>query len=109
MTDFVTDITTIVETQEEIVAAAAKSYLQRQTQTTGKDFCFSPLEDAFGPCANNEVNCNDVIAGSFIPPEGSDTFTVSLLQALEQPTSLSNKGVIDFSITPTAHSQAWKS
>ena len=72
MTDFVTDITRIVETQEEIVAAVAKSNMRRQTQTTGTAFCLPPLEDAFGPCANNEANCTDVIAGSFIPPEGSD-------------------------------------
>ena len=79
MTDFVTGITRIIETQEEIVAAAAKSNLRRQIQTAGTSFCLPPLEDAFGPCVNNEANCNDVIAGSFIPPEDSDPFAVSLL------------------------------
>ena len=83
MTDFVTGITRIVETQEEIIGAATKSNLRRQTQTAGTAFCLLPLEDAFSPCANNETNCNDVIAGSFIPPEDSDPFAVSLLQALE--------------------------
>ena len=61
------------------------------------------------PCANNEANCNNVIAGSFIPPEGSDPFALSLLQALEQPTSLSDKGLIDFTVTPASHSHAWRS
>ena len=75
----------------------------------GTAFCLPPLEEAFGSCANNEANCHAVIAGTFIPPEGSDPFAVSLLQALEQPTSLSDKGLIDFKVTPEAHSKAWKS
>ena len=105
VTDFITGISRIVETQEEIVAAAAaESNLRRQSQTVGTAFCLSPLEDAFGTCANNEANCHAVIAGTFIPPEGSDPFAVSLLQALEQPSSLSEKGLIDFKVTPEMHS-----
>ena len=83
----------------KIVAAAAESNLRRQTQTIGTAFCLSPLEDAFGPYTNNEVNYNNFIAGSFIPPDSSNPFPVSLLQALEQSTLLSNKGVIDFSMS----------
>ena len=80
VTDFITGTTRIVETQEEIVAAAAESNRRRQTQTVGTAFCLPPLEDSFGSCANNEANCHAVIAGTFIPPEGSDPFAVSLLQ-----------------------------
>ena len=79
VTDFITGTTRIVETQEEIVAAAAESNLRRQSQTMGTLFCLPPLEDAFGACANNETNYHAVIAGTFIPPEGSDLFAVSLL------------------------------
>ena len=68
--DFNTCITRVVETQKEIVAAAAESNLRRQTQTAGTVFCLPPLEDAFDPCANNEPSCHAVIAGTFIPPEG---------------------------------------
>ena len=109
VTDFITGITRVVETQEEIVAAAAESNLRRQTQTEGTAFCLPPLEDTFGSCANNEANCHAVIAGTFDHPEGSDPFVVSLLQALEQPSSLYDKGWIDFEVTPTAQSQAWRS
>ena len=109
VTDFITGTTIIVETQKGIVAAAAESNLRRQSQTVGTAFCLPPLEDAFGTCANNEANCHSVIAGTFIPPEGLDPFAVSLLQALEQPSSLSNKGLIDFKVTPESHSQAWRS
>ena len=79
MTDFVTGITRIVETQEEIVAAAAESNLRRQMQTAGTTFCLPPLEDTFCPCTNNKFNCNDIIAGSFIQPNGADPFAESLL------------------------------
>ena len=109
VTDFISGISRIVETQEEIVAAAAESNLRRQSQTAVTAFCLPPLEEAFGSCANNEANCHGVIAGTFNPPEGSDPFAVSLLQALEQPSSLSEKGLIDFTVTPEMHSQAWRS
>ena len=107
VTDFITGTTRIVETQEEIVAAATESNLRCQSQTVGTVFYSSPLEDVFGTCANNEANCHTVIAGTFIPLEGTDPFAVSLLQALEQPSSLSEKSLIDFKVTPELHSQAW--
>ena len=66
VTNFVTGTTKVVETQEEIVAAAAESNLRRQTQTAGMALCLPPLENAFGTCTNNEANCNDVIVSSFI-------------------------------------------
>ena len=109
VTDFITSITRVVETQETIVAATTESNLRRQTQTAGTAFCLFPLEDAFGSCANNEANWHAVIAGTFVPSKGSDPFAVSLLQTLEQPSSLYNKGWIDFMVTPAAHSQAWRS
>ena len=70
VTDFITGITRVVETQECIVAAATKSNLRRQTQTEGTAFCLPPLEDTFGPCANNEANCYAVIVAIFISPKG---------------------------------------
>ena len=109
VTDFVTGITRVVETQEEIIAAAAESKLRRQTQTEGTTFCLPPLEDAFCSCADNVANYHAVIVGTFVPRAGSDPFAVSLLQALEQPSSLYDKDWIDYSVTPTAHSQAWRS
>ena len=39
VTDFITGISRIMETQEEIVAAAAESNLRRQSQTVGTAFC----------------------------------------------------------------------
>ena len=101
VTDFITGTTRVVETQEEIVAAADESNLRRQTQTVETALCLSPLEDAFGSCANNEANCYAVISGTFIPPEGLDPFAVSLLQ---NNSSLSDKGLIDCKVTREAHS-----
>ena len=72
ITDFVTVITRTVHTQEEIVVAAAESNLRRQLQITGTDFCQPTLFDAFGPCADNQENCLDVLDGSFISHEDDD-------------------------------------
>ena len=108
MTDYVTVTTKIVETQEEIVAAVAESNLRCQLQTASNIFYLPPLKDAFGTYAINKANFNDVIAGSFTPADDANPFAGSLLQALEQPASLKNKGFIDFTITPSAHPQAWK-
>ena len=43
VTDFITGITGVIETQEKIVAAAAKFNLRGQIQTAGTAFCLSPL------------------------------------------------------------------
>ena len=59
----------------------------------GTAFCLSPLVVAFGACANNEANFNDVITGTFIKPEGSDPVAVSLIQALEHTSSIYDKGL----------------
>ena len=108
MTDFVTGITRIVETQEKIVATTAESNLHLQLQTASNEFYLPMLEDAFGTCANSKVNRNNIIAVSLTLADDADPFAVSLLQALEQPTSLKDKGVIDFTIILSAHHQAWK-
>ena len=51
--DFIIGITTIVYTQEEIIATAAKSNLRRQLQMVGTAFCQLALFDIFYPCADN--------------------------------------------------------
>ena len=40
VTNFITGTTRVVETQEEILAAAAESNLRRQTQTVGLPFAY---------------------------------------------------------------------
>ena len=105
VTDFVTDIIIIVETQEEVMAAAAESDLRHRSQSTGTIFYLLLLEDAFGTCANNKANCNDVIAGSFTLAKDANPFTVSLLQDLEQSASLKDKELNAFTINPSAHHQ----
>ena len=62
--------------------------LRRQLQTAGTAFILPPLEDTFSSCTNYEVNCNDMIAASFIPADVADHFAASLLQTLEQLTWL---------------------
>ena len=85
ITNFITGITTTVYTQEEIVVAAAKSNLCRQSQMVGTAFRQPALFGAFGPCADNEANCLGVLDGAFVPHEDADPFAVSLLETIMQP------------------------
>ena len=46
--------------------------------------------------------------GNFIPSEEADPFAKEFLVALKRPASLRDKCLVDFSVTPKEHSQAWK-
>ena len=78
-------------------------------QTAGTAFCLPMLVEAFGNCTDNEANCHAVIAGTFTLPVETDPFAEALIQALEQPSTLYDKGWIDFTVTPEEHKQAWRS
>ena len=72
-------------TQEEIVVAAAKSNLRRQSQTVGTTFCQPALFDAFGPCADNEDDCFGVVDGTFVAHKGAEPYAVSILKMTVHP------------------------
>ena len=107
ITDFVSGTIKTVYTQEEIVAAAAESNLRRQSQTVGTAFRQPALFDAFGRCADNKENCLGVLDGSFVPHQDADPFAVSLLEALVQPQSLTDRGPINLIPTAEEHRDAW--
>ena len=67
LTDFITSFISKVYIQEEHVAAAVESNLQRQSQTVSIAFCQLALFDAFGLCADNQENYLGALEGSFIP------------------------------------------
>ena len=94
VSDFITGIVRIVYTQEEIIIDTAESSLQRQSQTVNTAFRQPPLMNAFGPCADNEEYCLNVLDGTFVPHPDADTFAVLLLKTMVQPQSLLDKGPI---------------
>ena len=108
ITNFITGITRIVYTQEEIVVAAAESNFRRQSKTVGTAFRQPALFDASGLCTDNEENCLGVLDGTFVPHEDADPFAVSLLETMVQPQSLKDKGPINCIPTPATNIKAWK-
>ena len=85
ITNFTTNITITMYTQEEIVVATAESNLRRQSQTVGTAFRQPTLFDAFGPCADNKDNYLGVLDGTFVPHEDTVPYVVSLLEIMVQP------------------------
>ena len=72
----------ILNTQEEIIAAAAEFNIRHQPQTVGMAFQLPPLVKVFGTCANNKDNCNVIMDGDFIPDKDADLTAIYLLGAL---------------------------
>ena len=95
-------------TQEEIVVAAAKSNLCRQSKTVGTAFHQPSLFDALGPCADNEANCLGVLDGTFVPYKDADPFAVSHLETMIKPQSLKDKCPINCIPTPVNNIEAWR-
>ena len=100
ITNFITGITIMVYTQEEIIAAATESNLQRQSQTVGTVFQQPALFGALNLYADNQENYLGVLDGSFIPHEDPDPYVVSLLEFMVQPQSHRDRGPINLILTP---------
>ena len=56
-----TGITTIIDTQNEIIEAAVESNCRCQCKTKGTAFRSSPFLPDFGYCADNKKNANAVL------------------------------------------------
>lgn len=63
----ITRVTSTLDIQETIVAAATKSNLCCQYQPEGTAFSMYPFLDDFGYCANNRKNVDNVLAGTYVP------------------------------------------
>ena len=73
----------------------------------GTAFREPTLFDTFGPCADNEANCLNVLEGTFIPHEDADPYVISLLETLVQPQYLQDKGLTNCIPTPAESADAW--
>ena len=107
ITDFVTDITRTVNTQEEIAAAAARLNLKSQSQTVDTTFWQPDLIYAFGPCADNEENNLCVLNDSIVPHKDAQLFGIGLLEATVQPVLLKTCCPINQKSTSVDHKNAW--
>jgi hypothetical protein len=80
-----TGLQKIVDTQDSLVAAVAKSNLRQQTQTEDTPFRMAPLKDQFGYCRGNHANILLVLEGTYIPPVGTDPYAIEFLRELRMP------------------------
>jgi hypothetical protein len=75
--------------QETMVRAMAKSNSERQQQCVQTPFQMAPLLDVFGFLMDNDEKAQQVMMnGTFIPPEGTDSVAVELLETLKMEESI---------------------
>ena len=60
----------------------------------------------FGHCAENKVNYDAIVDGTYIPPHDVDLFVKKFIAALVMLDSIRVKGVIDRTVTSKNYEQA---
>jgi hypothetical protein len=68
----------------------------------------APLLDIFGFLMDNEERAQQVMDGTFVPPEGTDPLAVKLLETLKREDSIRALGPLDMTITPEDNQSGWK-
>ena len=94
--------------QETMVRAMAKSNSERQQQCVQTPFQMAPLLDVFGYLMDNDEAGQQVMDGTFIPPAGTDSVAVELLETLKMEDSIRALGPLDMTITPEDNRAGWK-
>ena len=69
----------------------------------------SPLREEFGLCGENYENIQRVLDGTYVPPPGTDPYTIEFIRELAMPDSIREKGPMDTSLTPEENRKAWES
>lgn len=78
----ITEVTIIIETQEEIVKSAVKSNLNCQCKTEGRALRITPLLQEFAYCADNKENVNVSQNQTHVIPPGTDQYARKFIKAL---------------------------
>ena len=108
ITDPTTNEVVFIETQRELVRAAAASNRKRQSRTQGTPFRVQPLLQEFGYCADNRNNVEAVLNGTYECPPGTDKYAIEFIKMLKMPEPIRNRKTIDLVVTPEQHKQGWK-
>jgi hypothetical protein len=74
-------------TKDEVEQACMEENEQRFRQANDTPFMKSPLVEEFGYLGIGE-NARAVLAGTYVPPQGTNEFAVMLLEQLKIPDSL---------------------
>jgi len=103
-----TGVTTILDTHNKIVQAAAESNCRCQCKIEGTAFRTAPLLQDFRYCADNKVNVDAVLDRTYVIPPGTDNYAKEFIAALEMPTSIQCKEKITLTVSPEEHKSTWK-
>jgi hypothetical protein len=91
-----------------MVPAMGISNSLRQQQCTQIPFQMAPLLDIIGYLMDNNEIAQEVMDGTFIPPEGTDEVAIELLKTLKMEDSVRLLGPLDMSISPDDNQTGWR-
>ena len=94
--------------QESMIKAMSSSNSNRQQQCKQTPFQMAPLLDIMGYLMDNDEIAQQVMDGTFSPPEGTDPVAAELLETLQMENSVRSLGTLDMSITPDDNRSGWK-
>jgi hypothetical protein len=94
--------------QDTMVPAMGTSNSDRQQQYKQTPFQMAPLLDIMGYLMDNDEIAQQVMDGTFSPPEGTDPVAAELLETLQMEDSVRQLGPLDISIIPEDNRSGWK-
>jgi hypothetical protein len=94
--------------QDTMVPAMGKSNSLRQQQCTQTPFQMVPLLDIMGYLMDNDKIAQQVMDGTFIPPEGTDEVAIELLETLKMEDSVRQLDPLDMSISRDNNQTRWR-
>jgi hypothetical protein len=94
--------------QDTMVPAMGTSNSDRQQQCKQTPFQMAPLLDIMGYLMDNDKIAQQVMDGTFSPPEGTYQVAAKLLETLQMEDSVRQLGPLDMSITPEDNRSGWK-
>ena len=108
ITDPVTNEVRFIETQNELVQAAAASNKKHQQRIESTPFRVQPLIQDFGYCADNKDNIEAVLNGTYVYNPATDEYAKEFIKALKMPDSIRERGTVNLKISPAQHKEGWK-
>ena len=89
-----------------MLAAMAKSNLNRQQQSNDTPFRIAPLVDIFCYLVNDKP-VMAVINGTFVPPDDTPEYVLEFLEVLKIPDTIRVLGPVDLSTRPEENQMGW--
>ena len=93
-------------TQQGVVQGFVREALSRGSQTRNTPFMRPPLRGDFGFSATSPA-IEQVLAGSYIPPLGTDPYVVKLLPHLKMPQVVSDAEKLNSTIPKDSFARSW--